>query len=314
MHSGQSLFKGPILLGALLRRDQAVRRVVLLNIIVTLTVLLYVPDCSAGSFLFDKGAKCESAATRYGFQKELVDSGDITLLAYTRITKADAPLVIYIEGDGSAWDSRAKLSDDPTPRDTIVIDLAATDPSANVIYLARPGQYTLEGASECSPSYWSNERFSETAVKAMDCAIDCLKRKYSAASLSLVGYSGGGAIAVLVAARRSDVISLRTIAGNLDTEAVALYHKVSPLTGSLNPMDVAKKIKDLPQRHFVGSKDAVIPISVVQSFIKRAGDADDERITVVDGATHSKGWREHWQELLSIKLGDVSKKGAPQAR
>lgn len=282
-------------------RRADVRRLIISGITLVAGLLLQVSDCAAALFLFDKGSRCEAVAERNGFWKELVRAGDFTLLVYARIRKPGAPITVYIEGDGSAWDSRTQLSEDPTPRDTIAVDLAAADPSANIIYLARPGQYTLAGASECNPSYWSSERFSETVVKAIDQVIDHLKYKYNAPDVSIIGYSGGGAIAVLIAARRNDVLILRTVAGNLDTEAVSLYHKVSPLTGSLNPVDVAEKIKDLPQRHFVGSKDTVVPLFIAQSFVKRVGDKDDKRITVVDGATHTKGWREHWQELLLIQ-------------
>ena len=41
--------------------------------------------------------------------------------------------------------------------------------------------------------------------------------------IHLIGYSGGGAIAVLTASRREDVLSVRTIAANLDHSAHELY-------------------------------------------------------------------------------------------
>jgi len=254
------------------------------------------------SYLFDKGALCEELAQRNGFRKDLVETGAFTLLAYLRITKYGGPLVVYIEGDGSAWESRRQLSEDPTPRDPIMIELAAADPSKNVVYLARPGQYTMEGASSCSPSYWSNERFSETVVSAMSRAVDNMKREYGAKEISLVGYSGGGAIAVLVASRRSDVINIRTVAGNLDHEAVNNYHKTSRLEGSLNPIDFAAAIAKVPQHHFAGSSDKVVPPFIAQSFVKRSGYAGGDRVTIVEGATHSKGWSERWPELLAIPV------------
>jgi pimeloyl-ACP methyl ester carboxylesterase len=117
-----------------------------------------------------------------------------------------------------------------------------------------------------------------------------------------VGYSGGGAIAVLVAARRSDVAALRTIAGNLDPKALCAYHNVSQLDGSMDPLDYAQKVARIPQRHFVGGNDKVVPVSMARSFVEKLGGRDDKKITIVNGASHTKGWQEEWPELLSMPV------------
>lgn len=93
------------------------------------------------------------------------------------------------------------------------LKLAALDASPNVVYLARPCQYVWSPL--CSDIYWTDRRFAVEVVEAMSAAIDRLI--LPGQKLHLVGYSGSGAVAVLVAARRPDVVSLRTIAGNLDT-------------------------------------------------------------------------------------------------
>ena len=209
---------------------------------------------------------------------------------------------VYIEGDGSAWISRTQVSDNPTPRNPLVLELASKDPSANVIYLARPGQYTEHGFTLCDPAFWSDKRFSEEVVSSMNEAIDKLCLKANSSKVNLIGYSGGAAIAVLIAARRNDVISLRTIAGDLDPQALNRYQHVSPLKKSLDPMEVAQNLKDLPQRHFIGSADTVVPSFIAQNFVTRTGDKDYQRITVVEKATHTKGWLERWEELLSFPL------------
>jgi pimeloyl-ACP methyl ester carboxylesterase len=125
-----------------------------------------------------------------------------------------------------------------------------------------------------------------------------LKKKSGAKHVELIGYSGGGALAVLIAARRSDIIALRTIAGNLDPKALCAYHNVSQLDGSMDPLDFAQKVAHIPQRHFVGSDDSTIPHFIARSFVKRMGDKNDRRIIVVEGATHHSRWRERWSELL----------------
>ena len=241
----------------------------------------------------------DDIASNSRFQKEYVKTNLCSLTTFHNFTRSGAPLTIYIEGDGFAWRTRHELSSDPTPRHPLVLSLAAIDPSENVAYIARPGQLTASSQPDCDPAYWSEKRFSEEVVSAINSVIDHLKEKSGAKEISLIGYSGGAAIAVLVAARRSDIASLRTIAGNLDNAALTRYQGVSPLSGSLNPIDVAEKIKYLPQRHFVGSDDKVVPLFIAQSFVRREGDKDFSRITIVNGATHAKGWQERWKELLS---------------
>lgn len=233
-----------------------------------------------------------------GFEKAHLKTKYFTLTSFYRFTKPGQTLNIYIEGDGSAWLSRSRLSSDPTPKNPLVLELASIDSSPNVAYLARPGQYTEQENPKVDSAHWSNKRFSEEVISSMSEAIGQLAFRVQANKINLIGYSGGAAVAILIAARRSDIMSLRTIAGNLNPEAVNRYHKVSTLSGSLNPIDFAKNLKGLPQRHFIGSKDTIIPSFIAESFLKAMGDTDYSRITVVKGATHSKGWRRQWKELL----------------
>jgi pimeloyl-ACP methyl ester carboxylesterase len=62
-----------------------------------------------------------------------------------------------------------------------------------------------------------------------------LKQRSGSTRLTLVGYSGGGTIAVLLAARRSDVAEVITVAANLDVGYWTQRDGLSPLTGSLDP-------------------------------------------------------------------------------
>lgn len=263
-------------------------------------VLLLASGCASMTPLMDRNADADRVARDGGFEKSFIKTKSFTLTAYYRCAKPGDPMNLYLEGDGSAWPSRTRLSDDPTPRRPLVLELAGMDPAANVAYLSRPGQYTATDSSLCDPSYWSDKRFSSEVVDALNEAIEALRKRTRAIRINLIGYSGGAALAALLAAKRNDVVSLRTVAGNLDPEAVNRYHNVSPLNGSLNPMDAAVKLKGLPQRHFVGSKDAVVPPFIAQSFMKRAGDQDGGKITIVEGASHANGWRERWKSLLAI--------------
>ncbi len=207
------------------------------------------------------------------------------------------PLHVYIEGDGKAWLSRLQPSPDPTPQHALALQLALRDGHANVAYMARPCQFSLSLSTACREADWTELRFSAQLVAVMDAAMDGLKMQHPRQSLELIGYSGGAAMAVLLAARRSDVVSLRTVAGNLDQVALNRYHRVSAMPDSLNAMDVADRLRDLPQIHYSAARDAVVPAFITQAFVAKIGAC--ARSHTVAGAGHEQGWLEVWAGLLA---------------
>lgn len=275
--------------------------------LILLFVTASVFGCATIPMLMGRSSTADDIAGKAGFTKEYIKAGDFTLMTYQRFNKPADKISIYIEGDGRAWETKHRLSDDPTPSNPVALRLAAVDPADNVAYIARPGQYSLSGFPECGPKYWSGSRFAPEVVGSFDKAIDALKEKSGAKYVQLVGYSGGGAIAVFVAARRGDVTALRTVAGNLNTSAWCAYHHVSQLDGSMNPLDVARKVAHIPQRHFVGSRDKIVPFSIVWSFVRMEGDQNDERISMVDGVLHNDGWQKRWKWLLLLPLASGPK-------
>ncbi len=236
-----------------------------------------------------------------GMTKTTLQANGFALVAYQRMTSPGQPLQVYIEGDGLAWISRRQLSDDPTPTDPMALRLAILDPAANVAYLARPCQYLKVGErARCSRAHWSSHRFSEAVIAASDQAIDQLRDRAQAPGVGLIGYSGGGAVAALVAARRDDVISLRTVAGNLDHAAFTRLHKVTALSGSLNPASYGPILAKIPQRHFIGGKDTVIPGTITRAYARRLPSQRCYSVSTVANASHYDGWAEKWQGLLAL--------------
>jgi hypothetical protein len=264
----------------------------------TIAVAVALVAALAGCALYDRQGTADKLAAQAGLRHSLVRTDPFTLTAYSRIRSPGQPVDVYIEGDGLAWLDVGRVSPDPTPATPVALELAARDSSANVVYLARPCQYTDPRLDpRCSQIYWTDRRFAEEVVAAMGAAIDILKGPNSAA-INLVGFSGGGAIATLLAARRSDVASLRTVAGNLDHQAVNRHHQVDQQLGSLNAIDVAARLTKLPQRHFSGSRDDVVPTFIARDFARRAGGGSCVHVTVVDGPSHAAGWSERWPDLL----------------
>lgn len=229
---------------------------------------------------------------------QLVTAGQFQLTSYARVTAPNATARVYIEGDGLAWLADHEPSLNPTPTDPIALRLAARDTSANVIWLARPCQYEGFSAS-CGQEYWTAKRFAPEVVEAYNQALDYLKAEYHVTGFELIGFSGGGAIAALVAAKRQDVINLRTVGGNLDHDIFNALHHVSPMPESLNPRDVAAKLSKLPQLHFIGARDRVMPSPVYDSYAKAAGNSSCVHQAIIAGASHEDGWEDLWPQLLA---------------
>ena len=255
--------------------------------------------CSTISAHGNRLYSADDIVGKSGFKREYVEAGNFTLLTYQKISKQGECVRIYIEGDGNAWKTKKQLSDDPTPRQPVALYLACEDPYDNIIYIARPGQFLENSRIKCNPTYWSTRRFSPEVVDVVNKIIDRIKVGAGADFIELVGYSGGAAIAVLVAAKRDDVAELITIAGNLDHEALSAYHKTSPLDGSLNPIDYALSVKNIPQRHFAGAKDKVVPLGIIKKFAKTSGDTKCKSVILVKDCGHNKGWVKAWGTIIS---------------
>lgn len=127
----------------------------------------------------------------------------------------------------------------------------------------------------------------------------------------LVGFSGGGAVAALAAAQRSDVLALATVAGNLDHVSWTDHHRVTPLHGSLNPADAAGQLTRLPQIHFVGDRDRVVPRLVVESFIQRLGPGHLAQLKIVHGADHICCWDQNWPEFRNLLESIIEAEAPP---
>ncbi len=223
-----------------------------------------------------------------------------TLAAYRRITvNPDDTLVVYIEGDGLAWITRGQLSENPTPPDPVALRLAARDDALAVLYLARPCQFvTGTAARNCESKYWSTARFAIEVVEAVDEAVNIVKRVSGRTKIELIGYSGGGALAVLLAAHRDDVSRVITVAANLDPSFWAAYHRVTPLHESLNPIDFATRLSRIPQVIFVGGRDNIVPASVIAHYREALPRGTPVTVIPVASFTHTCCWAHKWPELL----------------
>lgn len=271
------------------------RRVAALFIVIATS--LSVVACSGLSSRVDIAK--EVAATA-GFQPFSIGTSYFRLAGFSRIRQPGRPVTIYIEGDGRAFLS-GRPSNNPTPADPLVLRLAALDRNDNVVYLARPCQYVdLSDERNCGIPYWTRKRFAEEVISSVSEAVGIIAQNSKSSEIHLVGYSGGAAVATLVAARRQDVAGLRTLAGYLDHVSLNKDRNVSQLLGSLDPIEIAPRLSTIPQIHYAGRGDEVIPSWVIRNFIQAVGNDRCTSMRIVD-TTHRTGWEAMWSQYVSVQ-------------
>lgn len=234
-----------------------------------------------------------------GFAESTVNAGKFQLLSLARGGGSEV-VTIYIEGDGASWPSAYVPPGDPTPDMPLALALAAADPSPAVVYLGRPCQYldhTL--LKSCDSAYWTARRFSPEVIAAFDDALRQIKHTVGARRIRLVGHSGGGVIAALLAARRDDVDLLVTVAAPLALGDWVAWHDVSPLRGSLDPMSLGENVLLPRSVHFVGGDDRIVPATLVERFARRKGG----RVEIVADFGHECCWARDWAARLARVTG-----------
>ena len=207
----------------------------------------------------------------------------------------ESDLTIYIEGDGAHWLLQMAPPPNPTPRKSLVVSLATQDQSPFILYLARPCQYIdIAQFKDCDPSVWTEGRFSSAVIQLANDVIDKVLLDLPKVRLNLVGHSGGGTLATLLAAKRSDVRCLVTLAAPLDIAAWTQSVSVGPLRLSKNPADPNIQLKNTRQTHFFGENDSIVKKESIGNYRNFSDKAD---FIVVSGFNHTKAWAEQWPIL-----------------
>lgn len=287
-----------VTLGSILATDLSCGRTAMTGCRLIFCLLLstqLLAGCLSLPSVAQRTAHADALAAAKGWQRVHMPVESMVLVAYLpRSPRPESVLTVYIEGDGLAWISNSRPSLNPTPSNPLALQLALAQPQGNAAYLARPCQYLEVSPSACQQGYWTDARFSEAVIAASDAALNHLKQRFAARELQLVGYSGGGAVATLLAARRDDVVGLVTVAGNLDHQRWSEMLRLSPLQRSLNPALARDRLRGLRQWHLVGALDRVIPPVIAQQFVAGLPDPTLARIQVMDGVDHQCCWVDFW--------------------
>ena len=240
--------------------------------------------------------RADALAQHNGFINVPLHSGLHAYLRSNLLSATSPELTIYIEGDGARW-PRGLPPADPTPINPYALKLAIADTSLNVAYLGRACQYLSENRlTQCPQALWTDARFGDDAIALTSRSIDAIKVKSKATSLRLVGYSGGGSLAALVAAKRHDVSCLVTVAAPLDTATWVAVHGVSPMKNSLNPATETDAIADIPQTHFQGGADAIVPPSSTLAYRLRHPTA---KFVLDENYDHECCWDKDWATRIA---------------
>ncbi len=221
-----------------------------------------------------------------------VDAGPFELPVYRRDAPRAFRLVVYLEGDAPAWREGGQVRTTPPPPAPLALTLASLDPAPAVAWLGRPCQGVAAGTRACDASVWTHARFSERVVDALDEALDRLRRSSGARELVLVGYSGGGVLAALLAARRDDVVRLVTVSAPLALAAWREHHGLAPLD-AVDPATIeAPRLDAVDQHHLVGLADEVVPPMILERYCAARRAA--HRCSVERHATDHSGWARLW--------------------
>lgn len=261
----------------------------ILKILLFLLIIFIFTSCSRYS-IENRINTANNLAVKNNLVQKDINSDKFIFRTYGKFTDVNKSIKIYIEGDGLAWIDRKTISTNPTPINPIALKFASRDNSPNIFYISRPCQYNLESNKACHKKYWTNRRFSAEVIDSFNEVIDSLKKEYNFKNIQLIGFSGGAAIVTLVASKRDDIIKITTIAGNLNHKLLHQIHNVSQIPESLNPINIAYKISNIPQVHYIGEKDKIITIDIVNSYIEASQSSKNIKAIVIKDATHTKGW------------------------
>lgn len=238
----------------------------------------------------------DQLAQEYKLVKQTINTDRFSHLLIATNTESTTHNVlhIYIEGDGTPWQSKDAIATDPTPKNPLALKLMLQDPTPS-IYLGRPCYFGLMNSPNCVPPIWTHRRYSEEVIDSMQAALENYLQSNAYQQLTFIGYSGGGVIAMLLAQRFSQANRLITIAANLDIDAWTQQHNFSALSGSINPAKQPPLPWSIKQTHFAGKRDTNVPIAIINYVSSRQ---TNSKIRVMENFDHICCWEKEWPLLL----------------
>ena len=226
------------------------------------------------AFLFFSLTACATFKAPQEFSYIPVKQNTYTLATWQKITDDKAPIYIFVEGDGNAFNYRGLPTKDPTPKSTFLREMAFKNTNKNIVYLARPCQYIK--TQNCKEEDWTSGRFSPKIVSDTARAIKQIAKDKE---IVLIGYSGGALLSGLIIKNYPEIKIKKwiTVAGVLNHKEWTEFFGDEPLTNSLN----LRTLPTVLQTHYVGTKDKTVPLELSKKWIK------EENLIIVPKAKHN---------------------------
>lgn len=228
----------------------------------------------------------------------LATSTAMPLLGYLHNTEKAATksnlLHVYLEGDGQPWLRGRWPATNPSSRQMMALQLMLLDSNPS-LYLNRPCYGHRQMPRNCLSTLWTDGRYSAQVVATMATALEELGQKYPGKRLVLIGHSGGGTLAMLLAQELENVAAVVTLAANLDHRAWTDTHGYLPLVRSLNPAQQPPLPTGILRWHLAGGKDLQVPARITEEV---AGRDPAARFILHPDFDHTCCWQRIWPELL----------------
>lgn len=227
----------------------------------------------------------------------IASDGQLPLIAYaTHFDRlAEVELIhVYLEGDGQPWIQGRWPAKNPSSRQMTALRLMLLDPNPSV-YLNRPCYGYKTVPSSCSEALWTNARYGPEVVDSMAFALTELAGRYPNKRWVLIGHSGGGALAILLAGRQGNMAAVVTLAANLDHQAWTQAKGFAPLDRSLNPVDQEVLPEHIIRWHLAGGRDNQVPPQITATAAARD---PVSRFFLEPEFDHSCCWQQVWPDLL----------------
>ncbi|NNL84080.1 MAG: alpha/beta fold hydrolase [Myxococcales bacterium] len=232
----------------------------------------------------------DDAAQVLGFSHYVVSGRDFDhVVYYRRGVPPGGNLHVYLAGDAHPGRALRWFPPDPTPGPEL-LELVALDSGPSLL-LGRPCAHRRGRCAEAAA--WTTHRYGPGVVASLEEALRAVRARHPHEGLVLIGHSGGGTLAMLLAERIPSVRGVVTLAGNLDTAAWAAYHGYPEPAGTLNP--ALRPPLAAPQLHLLAAKDRVVPPALVSRAIARQPGARTRSFPSFD---HNCCWAGIWRGVV----------------
>ena len=245
-------------------------------------------------------AACATPSERFqrqadalGFEADVTRGDGFQHAVFRSPGGAASLLHVYLEGDASPRMAGRSVPPDPTPHRPLMLELMALDASPSIL-LGRPCQHGLSPG--CDPALWTVARYGEQVVDSLVAATQREQERSGAGSVVLIGHSGGGALAMLMAEQLPQTRAVVTLAGNLAPTPWAEHHGYTPLSRSLDPAARPALDPAIIQVHLLAGRDERVPPALTRSAIDRQTGALTRAYPDFD---HGCCWASVWPGVLA---------------